>query len=84
MKKPDEIRICLGSSCFARGNKDIVEELNSFLEKHHLRDKLVIKGSHCLGNCQKGPNISFNDDIIGDIKKGNIEMILKDRPGINI
>lgn len=83
MKKYDEIRICLGSSCFTRGNKEVVEELKSFLDRHHLRDKVVLRGSHCLGHCQQGPNISLNDEVRGKISVTNIEEILSDKLGIN-
>jgi len=83
MKKADEIRICLGSSCFSRGNKEIVKEIRSFLEKHHLSQKVVFRGSHCLGNCQDGPNISVNQKIIPAISRSNIIEELGRELGIN-
>lgn len=79
LKKADEIRICLGSSCFARGNKEMVKEVEAYLHRHHLDEKIVLKGSHCLGNCADGPNISINGQITGHIDKSNIIKMLDEK-----
>lgn len=79
MKNADEIRICLGSSCFARGNKELVKEVESYLHRHHLYEKLVLKGSHCLGNCAEGPNISINGQIAAHTDKSNIVKVLDEK-----
>ena len=79
MKKPDEIKICLGSSCFARGNREMVNEVKNFLEKNHISEKVVFRGSHCLGNCENGPNMKINDDVIGDINKARVKEELSEK-----
>lgn len=79
MKKADEIHICLGSSCFARGNREMVKEVKSYLQRHHLDDKIVLRGSHCLGNCADGPNISIKGQITGPIDKSNIIRVLDEK-----
>ncbi|MBS0010773.1 MAG: (2Fe-2S) ferredoxin domain-containing protein [Bacteroidales bacterium] len=84
MKTPDEIRVCLGSSCFSRGNREIVEEVRSFIDRHHLSEQVIFRGSHCLGNCREGPNISINGEITGSIDKTNIRGILSGKLNIKI
>lgn len=56
MEKP-KIQICLGSSCFARGNALNLETTEKFLESHGLRDEvdLELEGCLCLGKCAEGP-----------------------------
>ena len=53
-EKP-EIVICMGSSCFSRGNKKTLGIIKSYLEAHNLKDEVVFRGSHCFGECDKGP-----------------------------
>ena len=37
MAKP-KIVVCIGSSCFSRGNERNVEVIQKYLEEHHLKD----------------------------------------------
>ena len=57
MATEHEIKICMGSSCFARGNKLVLEKINSFLEINQLKDRVNFRGHHCFDDCFKGPTI---------------------------
>lgn len=57
-----EIRICLGSSCFSRGNRDLVQRIKQYLASYHLEDKVFLKGAHCLGECSKGPLVIIDGE----------------------
>jgi NADH:ubiquinone oxidoreductase 24 kD subunit len=59
--KKVEITICLGSSCFSRGNKAIMKEINKYIEAKGLEENVFFHGGHCLGNCSDGPIIKVND-----------------------
>jgi len=52
-----EIVICVGSSCFARGNEKNVAFAEKWLAEHGLRDDVDVSlsGSLCTGNCAIGP-----------------------------
>ncbi len=52
-----EVVICLGSSCFARGNKQLVQIVKKYLDDHNLMHKLKFRGKHCFGNCEHGPSM---------------------------
>ena len=56
MFKP-KITICMGSSCFARGNERNLAVCEEFLEERGLRDEVDVElaGSLCTGNCANGP-----------------------------
>ncbi len=60
-----KIDICMGSSCFARGNKENLQAVMDFMEKAGLHDgvDLSISGSLCQGRCRKGPNIRVNGEL---------------------
>jgi len=54
------IEICMGSSCFARGNRELVPLIKEFIEKNKLDCKLQLKGCLCQQNCKNGPNVKIN------------------------
>ncbi|MCF8366381.1 MAG: (2Fe-2S) ferredoxin domain-containing protein [Bacteroidales bacterium] len=77
MLQKNELIICLGSSCFARGNKQMVQIVRQFLEDHKLTHKVVFKGKHCFGNCENGPGIKINDRLYEHIDEDKILVILE-------
>ncbi len=76
MARVTEMNICLGSSCFSRGNKEVVMFIREYLKKNHLEDKIIFKGVRCMGNCSNGPNLRINEDIREGITLAKIEGIL--------
>ncbi len=71
------MHICLGSSCFSRGNREVVLFIREYLKKNHLEDKVVFKGARCMGNCINGPNMKINDLMKEGVTLGKIEGILE-------
>jgi NADH:ubiquinone oxidoreductase subunit E len=78
MGRKFEMEICLGSSCFSRGNKDVVRFIREYLKKNHLEDRVIFKGARCIGNCSHGPNLVINGKTIEEIDQARIEKILED------
>jgi NADH:ubiquinone oxidoreductase subunit E len=72
-----EMQICLGSSCFSRGNKDVVNFIREYLRKNHLDDKIIFKGARCMGLCSNGPNLNINGVTIEGVTISKIESILE-------
>jgi NADH:ubiquinone oxidoreductase subunit E len=72
-----EMHICLGSSCFSRGNKDVVMFIRDYLKRNHLEDKVIFKGARCMDHCSHGPNLMINDEIIEEVTIVRIEGILE-------
>ena len=64
MVKP-KIVICMGSSCFARGNEKTVEACESFLAARGLKDEVDVDlgASLCTGNCADGPIVVVDGKI---------------------
>jgi NADH:ubiquinone oxidoreductase subunit E len=76
MTQGTEMHICLGSSCFSRGNKEVVNFIRDYLKRNHLEDKVVFKGARCMGHCSNGPNLRINDVITEGVTLSRIEGIL--------
>jgi NADH:ubiquinone oxidoreductase subunit E len=72
-----EMQICLGSSCFSRGNKDVVAFIKEYLRKNHLDDRVIFKGARCMGLCSNGPNLNINGVTIENVTISKIESILE-------
>ena len=72
-----EMQICLGSSCFSRGNKDVVMFIREYLRKNHLDDKVIFKGARCMGLCCNGPNMIINGVTLEGVTLAKIEKILE-------
>lgn len=77
-----EMQICLGSSCFSRGNKDLVSFLKEYLKKHHIEDKVIFRGARCMGNCTRGPNMVINGKMLEGVTIQMVESILEKEFGI--
>lgn len=72
MSSKTNITICLGSSCFARGNKKAVASIQAYIAEHNLSEKVNLSGGHCFGHCDKGPTIKINDTFYENIDPDNI------------
>jgi NADH:ubiquinone oxidoreductase subunit E len=77
MAQGTEMHICLGSSCFSRGNKEVVNFVRDYLKRNHLDDKVVFRGARCMGHCSDGPNLRINDIITEGVTLAKIEGILE-------
>jgi len=78
MSNRREIIICLGSSCFARGNKNMLKIIQRYIQMNGLSDKVFFKGDHCFGDCNIGPNLKIGGKIYNGVNDENIHHILAD------
>ncbi len=74
-----EITICMGSSCFARGNEKNLEIIENFLKERGLEDEVDVQlgCSLCRGHCSIGPNISINGKEYNKVDPGMMYEILR-------
>lgn len=72
-----EIKVCMGSACFARGNNQNVEIIENFIKENNLDAKVELVGSHCEGKCAEGPNLYINEKHYSNITPDKIEDLLK-------
>ncbi len=55
-----KVELCMGSSCFARGNSQALMLLESYIHEHGLDDQVELEGHLCLNACSEGPNLSID------------------------
>lgn len=76
MEKELNITVCLGSSCFARGNEGHLNYIENYVEENNLEAKIDISGSRCEGKCAQGPNIIINGELYSNITQDKLKEIL--------
>ncbi len=71
MAKP-RIVICIGSSCFSRGNTKNVETAEKYLEENGYKDEVDVdlSGSLCQGRCADGPIVVIDDRVYTKVDTG--------------
>ncbi len=72
-----EIKICLGSSCFSRGNKMTLQMVQKYLKDHQLERDVILKGSHCFSNCSAGPTMKIGEKIYEQVNSETVLEILE-------
>ena len=60
-KEKLRVELCMGSSCFARGNCSTLMGLEEFVEENGLSDRVDLEGHLCLGKCNTGPHLKIGD-----------------------
>jgi NADH:ubiquinone oxidoreductase subunit E len=60
-KKKHIIKICMGSSCFARGNSTNLQIIESFIKENSLQANIELIGARCMSECKDGPSIIIDD-----------------------
>ena len=72
-----EIKICMGSSCFARGNSENLEFIENYIKENNLDAEIELYGARCENICEKGPNIIINDKIYNEMNPEKIVEVLR-------
>ncbi len=70
------ISVCMGSSCFARGNNENLEFIEKYIKDNHLEAEIDITGTRCEGRCATGPNIVVNGIEYSEVDIDKLKNIL--------
>jgi NADH:ubiquinone oxidoreductase subunit E len=76
-EKKADVVICMGSSCFARGNERNLAAIEEFVAKQPWRDCVELRGCHCMGQCSHGPNLCINGKTYHAVDEGTAIDLLK-------
>jgi NADH:ubiquinone oxidoreductase subunit E len=74
--KKKEVVICLGSSCFARGNKQLVKIVNDYLRDRNLLNDVRFHGERCFGQCSVGPSLKLEGKLIERLDEESVVALL--------
>lgn len=71
-----EIKICMGSACFAKGNQENLEYIKEYIEKNNMEADISIIGALCENRCEIGPRILINEKEYTNVTKEQIKEVL--------
>ena len=71
------VKVCLGSSCYIRGNDRILTDLERYIKENHKDVSIELIGCRCTNLCQDGPNIYINDKKYSHLDKDKLIEILE-------
>lgn len=72
-----QVTICMGSSCFSRGNSRNLEAVRAWLAEKGLEAQVTLKGCRCGGKCGEGPNIWINDVCTSGVTPEGVPALLE-------
>ena len=65
-----EIKVCMGSACFAKGNQENLEYIKQYIEENNLDAEVSIVGALCENKCEIGPRVIVDGveytNVVGD------------------
>jgi len=76
MEIKKEVVICLGSSCFARGNKQLVKIVNDYLRDRNLLNEVRFHGQRCFGQCSVGPSMKLDGKLLERLDEESVIILL--------
>ncbi len=71
-----EIKVCMGSACFAKGNLENLEYIKEYIEENNLEADISIVGALCENKCEIGPRIIINEKEYTNVTKEQIKEVL--------
>jgi len=83
MNYKSSIQICLGSSCFSRGNAKTLDVIKNYLKTKPDYELVEFKGKLCADSCINGPIIFIDDIEYQAVSEHNIIEILDQHLKIN-
>ena len=75
------IKVCMGTACYVRGNKDLVQQLSRDLDcpvgGTTADRRFSIEGVRCLGCCGIAPVITVGEDVHREVRVKDMSPILE-------
>ncbi len=72
-----EIVVCLGSSCFARGNSENLAILQKYVQIPGSSISVRLTGKLCQDQCKDGPNLMIGRDIYHNVTPAKLRELLQ-------
>ncbi|NLG17780.1 MAG: (2Fe-2S) ferredoxin domain-containing protein [Fibrobacter sp.] len=71
------VKVCLGSSCYLRGGREVLEALCAYISENKLGMSVKLSGTLCEGRCSSGPAISIGTQLYTGVKPEDAVEALK-------
>ena len=75
-EKSAEVVVCLGSSCFARGNAQNLAAIEAYLQNRDLERSVRVTGCLCQDECKRGPNVTMCGECMHEVTPAKLREVL--------
>lgn len=72
-----EIKVCMGSSCFARGNLENLNLIENYIKNNNLDAQVELIGALCEEKCASGPHIYIDGKNYDEVDEEKLNKILE-------
>lgn len=72
-----EIEICMGSSCFARGNFENLSIINAHVLSGGMKASVRLTGRLCHDLCKQGPNLMIDGTLHHGVAAARLRELLQ-------
>ncbi|TYT75310.1 (2Fe-2S) ferredoxin domain-containing protein [Desulfobotulus mexicanus] len=76
VKPVQTLTLCMGSSCFSKGNNLNAAAIEAFIRENDLTESISMQGCLCEQHCKNGPNITIDGELIQGVQPGMIHDLL--------
>ena len=77
MSEELSITICMGSSCYSRGNRRNIEVIQKFLADEKQDATVQVVGHLCEDRCLQGPNVQIAGTIYHAVDSASVAGLLR-------
>ena len=71
-----EIVVCLGSSCFARGNSENLAIIDKHVQNLGMKVSVRLTGKLCQEECKLGPNVTIGGEFHHNVTAERLRELL--------
>lgn len=72
-----KIVVCMGSSCYLRGNLKNTEIIRQYIEENALPASVEFSGALCSGQCKEGPVITIDGTLYTKVDSSGLLTLLR-------
>ena len=77
VKPVAKIKVCVGTSCYVRGSRDILRRFSEELEARGLADSVELSAVFCMEHCDRGPNVQINGNEVHGVHVEDVPDLLQ-------
>jgi NADH:ubiquinone oxidoreductase 24 kD subunit len=74
-----KIVVCMGSSCYLRGNLQNTQIISDYIEEEGIAAKVEFSGALCSGQCKEGPVITIDGETYTRVDSSGLLPLLRYR-----
>ncbi len=71
------IFVCMGKSCYVRGNQENLVYIEVFLKQRGLDVRVDLRGKRCGRSCETGPHIAIGNAVYGGVTLVRLKGLLE-------